>query len=305
MKNNKITVLFVLFYLIFAAFITPGNISAGELDLLQKKSFTVEPGKDFILVTDGGDVNLSTWNRNEVEIKIFGNKEAKKRFDFKFENDTDYVKVTGLKHKSSFFDWFSSVRLRYEIMVPQKFTADIKTAGGDIKIKNLNGDALVTTSGGDIKLKNINGDAEAKTSGGDIKVENVKGETVLKTSGGDINSENIEGDLTAKTSGGDIKLENIDGKINASTSGGDVSLVFTGENKGIELYTSGGDIYVEVPEDFSADINLKTVGGEISVGLENLKNIKTSRFSFTGKVGSAEYPLTAKTTGGDITVDKF
>ncbi len=305
MDKPKMIFISNLMMLLMLLFVVPRENVAGDLDLLHEKNFKIGQGKDFILTTDGGDVMVNTWGKNEVGVKIFGNSQAKKRFDFTFESDTGYVKVKGKKHRSSIFNWFSSIKLRYEIMVPRKFNVNLVTAGGDLKIKDLVGEAVLTTSGGDIKAANITGNVSAKTSGGDIRINGVKGEVSAKTSGGDIDCKNISGDLKLKTSGGDIDMKNIDAKVNAGTSGGDINLIFTGENRGIELYTSGGDIRIEVPEDFSADINLKTVGGDISVGLENVKDIKASKYSFTGKVGNGEEPLTAKTTGGDIIVEKF
>ncbi len=307
MRNTKISskVLTGLAIVLFFGFVTPQNIPASDLDLIKQKDFNVTSGGDFVLETEGGDVTVNSWEENRVEVKIFGNSKAKKKFTFSFESDGDFVKVTGKKHGSSIFNWFSSEKLRYEVLVPKEFDLDIRTAGGDVKIRDIKGGVVLTTSGGDIKVKSVQGSVEAKTSGGDIRINDAQGEISLKTSGGDINCYSVNGELIAKTSGGDIDLKDVSGKINSSTSGGDISLVYIGENEGIELYTSGGDIKISVPDDFSADINLKTVGGEIQVDLENLRDVQTSRFSFTASAGNPEYPLIAKTTGGDITIVAF
>jgi len=307
MNKNKITGFFITVAFVFVSlgFVTVRTVSASDLELIKEKVFSVEPGGDFVLDTEGGDVTVNSWDESKVGIKIFGNSKAKKRFTFSFENTGDYVKVTGKKHGSSIFNWFSTEKLRYEVLLPKEFNSNIRTAGGDVKIRELNGEIVITTSGGDIKVKSIQGSVEAKTAGGDIRVIDARGEISLKTSGGDINCSSVEGEVIAKTSGGDIDLKDVSGKVTSSTAGGDISLAYVGKNKGIELYTSGGDIKISVPDDFSADISLKTVGGEIQVDLENLNNVQTSRFSFSASVGNSTIPLIAKTTGGDITVVAF
>lgn len=280
--NRTLSALTVFIVLSLCGFMIPQNTAAGVLGLIKQKEFNVREGGKFLLETEGGDVTVNSWEENKLKVKITGNSEAKKNFTFSFENYTDYVKVTGEKHVKSLFGWFSSVELRYEVLIPKNFDLQIATAGGDIEIET------------------VRGTVNAKTSGGDIRINDIEGEVSLKTAGGDINCTSVRGDIIAKTSGGDIGLKDVTGKINSSTAGGDISVDYVGENKGIELYTGGGDIKISVPGNFSADINFKTIGGEIRVGLENLKNVQNSRFSFRATVGKSGNPLIAKTTGGDI-----
>ena len=239
--------------------------SDDDLQLIKEKSFNISPGKNLLVEISSGDVKVTYWDKEEVFVKILGDEDAMEKMNFTMEGNEDYVKVIG-KRKSSSSSWFSSMDVKVEIKVPAQFNLDISTAGGDIKC------------GG------ITGKAE------------------LNTSGGDVWADKFSGDLNASTSGGDIFLFCTDTKIVAETSGGDVNLDYEGENKGIDLSTSGGDIDIILSKDFAASMELSTSGGDVSCSL-NMSNVKKSSGSrLIGDLNGGGEKLLAHTSGGDITV---
>jgi hypothetical protein len=239
--------------------------SDDDLQLIKEKTFKISPGKNLLVDITSGDVKVTYWDKEEVSVKILGNENAMEKMDFTLEGNEEQIKVIGEK-KSSISSWFSSTNVDVEIKVPTQFNLDINTAGGDIKC------------GG------ITGKAE------------------LNTSGGDIWADKFSGNLVVSTSGGDIYLFCTDTKINAETSGGDVKLEYEGENKGIDLSTSGGDIEVKLFKDFKADIELSTSGGDVSCSL-NMNNVKKSSGSrLIGDLNGGGEKLLAHTSGGDINV---
>lgn len=306
----KIT-LKTLFYLLI---ILTGSLTAchietrsdfsGDLNTIQEKTFSIQPGKDLKVDASVGDVTITTWDKPEVYIKILGNKRAKDKIDLTFNNDENEVSVIA-KSENSFFNWFShGIQLRFEIKVPSEFNTNINTAGGDIQIGEIRGNNKLRTSGGDVRVKNSDGVLKISTSGGEINLDTNSGTMDVATSGGDIKARDFKGDLTASTSGGDIQLKGSDSKVYAETSGGDIFLEYTGENKGIHVETSGGDINMKLPSDFNASASMYTSGGEINCELtaNNAKKISSSRFEADLNSGGAE--LIAKTSGGDITIKK-
>src|SRR3989304_3621853 len=265
MKNIKISLLTLITLLLLSNYSYPGN-----LKVLHEKSYHIAPGKELKLETSTGDIMISSWDMDEVYIKVLGNEKAEDKMSFDFNANENVVEVIA-KKEGSFFNWFGSsgISLRFEIKVPKSFNNKVSTSGGDIKLAD------------------------------------VKGKTLLKTSGGDINAKSFDGDLYASTSGGDIKLKGTNSKIEAETSGGDISLEYWGVNKGIDLSTSGGDIYIKVPTDFSAKVKLTTSGGDISteIGVNNVK--KMSSHKLEGELNKGGSPLNATTPGGDIVVSKM
>lgn len=308
MKNFTLkTILF--FTILLTSSLTACHIEGrseynGDLQTLQEKTFSIQPGKNLKVEASSGDVTVTSWDKSEVYIKILGNDRAKDKMEFNFNNNDDEVSVTA-KREGSFFNWFSSgVKLRFEIKVPSEFNTNINTSGGDIMTGEIKGNSMLKTSGGDIWVRNTDGVLKISTSGGEINLESNSGDMEVSTSGGDIKARNFKGNISATTSGGDIMMKGSDSKIYAETSGGDVVLEYTGENKGIDVETSGGNIQIKLPADFNASAKMYTSGGEIDCELtaNNAHKISTTSFDADLNKGGAE--LIAKTSGGDISVKK-
>jgi len=275
-----------------------------NLDEIAVKTFKTSPGKNFELKASFGDVYITTSEDPVVKVKILGNKEAVKKVRFDYENSDDGVKVIAeKKDKWNIFDSWNHMRLKFEITLPSKYNAEVSSSGGDLYLKDLNGDINFHTSGGDVEVRNAEGSLNVKTSGGDINIKNFNGDTKLGTSGGDITALFTSGNLYASTSGGDIKLEAESGKIHASTSGGEIGLKYKGENQGIDLYSSGGDISVRLPEDFSANAKLNTSGGSVNCRFKTFDVQEMSSHKLVGKFNKGGAPFIVKTSGGDIDVN--
>jgi DUF4097 and DUF4098 domain-containing protein YvlB len=311
MKNLRTGIILLINLLLVSTTAYPGcrydgDIFHSDLKILHEKTFHISSGKELKLDASVGDVMITTWNKDEVYIKVLGNEKAEDKMTFDFNANDDVVEVIAQK-ESWFSGWFGSsgISLRFEIKVPERFNNKVSTSGGDIKLADVIGANYLKTSGGDLRIRNTVGELKASTSGGDIILDGNKGNLSVSTSGGDINAKDFDGDLYASTSGGDVKLKGTNSKVDAETSGGDIYLEYWGKNKGIDLSTSGGDIYIKVPVDFSALVRLATSGGDISteIGVNNVK--KMSSHKLEGELGNGGSPLHATTSGGDIVVSKL
>ena len=292
----------ILGSILVITFLMNTNLFAKEYKLILKKHFNISSGKLLELKTDAGNVILKTWDKEEISIKILGNKKAKKKFKFTF-NETDFgLSVIGERKGSSFFNWFNNIRLKYEIMIPKKFNLKLKTAGGDIVLNDCEGEFDMKISGGDIDVQNSLGTLDCSTSGGDISVEDFDGDCNVSTSGGDIQIEFVDGNVTASTSGGDINISSESGKVKAATSGGNIEVQYRGNNFGISLATSGGDINLKIPSNFSANVELKTSGGKVYNNFSQSRAEKVTKRKFTGVYNSGGEDIICKTSGGDVTV---
>jgi DUF4097 and DUF4098 domain-containing protein YvlB len=239
----------------------------GDYEVILEKRFPISPGNDLKIKVNGGDVIVTMWDKPEVYFKISGNENAKEKLDFKFSGNNSYVELIA-DSKGSFFNWLNSVSLKVEVKVPRQFNTNLRTSGGDIKL------------------------------GG------VEGNHELKTSGGDIICEKFAGTLDASTSGGDVTLTGSNSPIIAHTSGGDIKLDYSGENMGIDLSTSGGDIFVKLPADFNAAMELSTSGGDVSCNLTLNNATKLSENKLVADLNNGGNDFIAHTSGGDIDVRK-
>lgn len=277
--------------LTIVSFLFYSNIFGADVDrlgVIHEKTFKVKDGQRLELYASMGDVKISTWDKDELYVKVSGSSKVEKKFEFTFEETSYGVKIEAKREGGGGwfnFNWFSSGNdLMFEISLPKKFVVKAKTSGGDMRVRDLSGEVDLNTSGGDIDLLNYKGDGQLHTSGGDIKCEN---------SGGN---------LEVSTSGGEINLKSTNGKIDAGTSGGDIILDYSGNNEGVELHTSGGDIRVYVPKDFKANVYCKTSGGDVDVYFDKQRSetIKSNRYE--GEFNSGGNRLECTTSGGDIVI---
>lgn len=273
-----------------------------EGNILIEKEYTVGPNDNLSVKVSVADIQLKSWDKEEVNIKIIGSESVNDYFKFDFSYVDGSVNLVSEK-KEDWGSWGSIKNYSIKIYVPSKFNIDVKTSGGDIEAKMIKGNIQFYTSGGDLELKSLKGELVVKTSGGDIELKDFEGNSEVKTSGGDIEAKGIDGSIVAKTSGGDIEINAKDGKVIAGTSGGDIGLKFSGNNLGVELYTSGGSINVQLSEDFSADVLLKTSGGSIKNKFNNSRASVITKNKFEGKFNNGGAEFTAKTSGGSIYIN--
>jgi DUF4097 and DUF4098 domain-containing protein YvlB len=170
--------------------------------------------------------------------------------------------------------------VNFDVKVPEKFDVKAATTGGDILLRQVEGEVAVNTAGGDITAEAVSGNLKGNTAGGDITGHNLSGTVslstaggdvklsyglvgpfTLKTSGGDIEIQAIHGNVDGSTSGGDMEAHDVTGNVNLRTSGGDITLVDV-HGTSHDVSTSGGDIDVR---DVSGDVRAKTSGGNLSV----------------------------------------
>ena len=303
MKSTALAVAVLIYLSLTSCLIAGGNIvKEGRIYKAEVvNEFEVGAGGKLELAGITGDVWVDSWNENKIEIvqkmviDVYTMEEAERIYDLnilQFEEKgktiTAYIR-NGRR---------GNLSVTYYITLPQKFTADISTSGGDFNIQNLNGDYYFKTSGGDIEINSCQGEIECSTSGGDLELFDIKGKLYANTSGGDIVCARCSDQIELKTSGGEIELRELQGKIYAKTSGGDIEAIqINGE---LEVKTSGGEIVLEYITS-SKLIDANTSGGDIEVqNIDGNLYLKTSGGDICAQAIKGN--LEAKTSGGDIEI---
>lgn len=279
------------------------NSTDEKLKIMHDKTFSLLPGSNLILDASSGDVVISSWDKNEANIKILGNDPAKEKVDIIFKESKDGIKVQA-KYGWALSNIFKKILLKFEVKVPHEFNVDASAAGGEIKLQDIRGKINAKTTGGQIDLVKLSGRITASTSGGDILFNELTGNIEIETSGGDIKGKQFSGNLKVSASGGDISLAGMDSKIQGSTSGGDIVLDYKGKNQAIELSTLGGDIIVTLPADFNASADLSALGGSVTCDFKGINAVKISSSKFEADINNGGNPLKLKTSGGEIVVKK-
>ena len=285
------------------------------------QNYAVDGAGTLTVDTDFGSVRVESGSSDEVDVEVVkrrtGISENSARDAFgdievdisRRENDVD-IRIERDRRFGS-----NDVSVDIQVKVPESYSLDLKTSGGDIDVGDLRGDVVARTSGGDVNVGNVTGavirvhtsggdvtvkggarETKVATSGGDIKILDARGAVDASTSGGDVTIGNAAGEVSAKTSGGDITIGSTDGEVTVRTSGGDIEIDQAGGNT--EATTSGGDIRIGHT---TGEVKAKTSGGDISIERAGGEvDVHTSGGDVT--IDSADGSLKVGTSGGDITI---
>lgn len=227
-----------------------------------RKSVPVGSATRLVLSVDVGSVQVEPGSGQSVDVDVYfhgipSSQELDRlRRDYRLdvsEQGSDIYVDGGFRNGSEpmfgfwrlLFGWPREVE--YRVTVPQKFSAAVKTSGGPITVRDLQGTVAAHTSGGPIRVEGVTGDVDVSTSGGPISLERDSGR------------------VRAHTSGGGIMIRDLTGSVDASTSGGGVVASLAGQPKqDCRLYTSGGGISVTLRKDIRVDLDASTSGGNVS-----------------------------------------
>jgi len=149
--------------------------------------------------------------------------------------------------------------LQFRVTVPERFSVDVETQGGDVTVGALLvGEARLTTAGGDVRVASIAGPLRVETAGGNISLGKTEGRVDARTAGGAIRVTDITGDASLETSGGEISTGRVTGALQAETAGGDV--VIGGASGQVVAQTAGGQILIGPT---GSSVRAETAGGSI------------------------------------------
>jgi DUF4097 and DUF4098 domain-containing protein YvlB len=292
-----------------------GAASAQADQDVTTRAFSVKAGGKLVMNVDRGSIHITTSDSDKVDITItrelkhVSTSEAKKVFEqhrIELSSTDNEVKIEALNPQKTraFKNAFNRLHVDYTVAIPARFDVDVRTAGGNIEVADLEGKAAVRTSGGDLKLAVIKGPVKAHTSGGNITLTRSEGDADVSTSGGNLRLGQIEGSVVAHTSGGQITLEKAKGSVKASSSGGDIRV--QDAHGPVTARTSGGNVSAQLNTQPTADCSLKTSGGDVEVVLAANLAFDLVAHTSGGRVNSA-FPgtsnkdktrLTARINGG-------
>jgi DUF4097 and DUF4098 domain-containing protein YvlB len=331
MKANSIILLTAV-----SCFILFTGVLYADIEDTINRTFDVGPGGTLTVQSDFGSITVNTHSRNTVDVEIIREVDAASEkaaqkiledLDIQFEKRNDDVTIIAdyKKEGSRLFDSGNRrIKMKFEILVPERYNVDLKTAGGSISVSDLEGTAIAATSGGSLKFGNIEGPVTGKTSGGSITLDGCVGDADIKTSGGSINIGDVDGDVdahtsggsinithakgtvVAKTSGGSINVQEVMGSIDAGTSGGSVTAHISQQPESdCRLTTSGGSVNIYLASDIRANIDAKTSGGRVKTAFPVTVQGELKKNELQAELNGGGPQLYLRTSGGNVNINKL
>ena len=135
---------------------------------------------------------------------------------------------------------------------------DLQVSSGDIKVKQIEGNMMVSASSGDINITELNGTGCVKVSSGDIRIGVAQAQENLtfSASSGSINIEELNGTGCVKTSSGALKV--ILGKVKGA----------------IEIHSTSGSLSLGIPKNLNATLKASIGSGVFHKNFDS-KLVKT------------------------------
>ena len=205
---------------------------------------------------------------------------------------TGRVEVTGIKHGNS--DYFDRI----------KATVEESSRGITVCVLNDDADSYCDANGSHTHSR---GDRDWHDVSMNFEVAvpaNV--EVSAGSVSGDVDITGAHGDVSASTVSGDIKLTGLHASsVQANSVSGDVNVrvdELTGTGA-FSFHSVSGDVTLEVPRDFGADLTMSTVSGDINSDFPiTLGNGRMSRRSLSARIGAGGRRLDVSTVSGDLTL---
>ena len=155
----------------------------------------------------------------------------------------------------------------FQISVPRRQNIRIRSAGGKIDLRDVEGTFTGNTGGGEIILSQLRGTATLTTGGGAITVTDSRLEGAVSTGGGAVQFRNVSGGIRGNGNTGNFGSERGgtvestgSGVLVSHTAGGDIDI--PSAPGGADVRTGGGTIRVGPARGF---VHARTGGGAITI----------------------------------------
>jgi DUF4097 and DUF4098 domain-containing protein YvlB len=121
---------------------------------------------------------------------------------------------------------------------------------------------------------------------------------------GDIDISGANGDVEASTVSGDLRLDRLRASsVRGNTVSGDIEVhvdAFTGRGD-LSFHSVSGDVVLELPRDFGADLSMSTVSGDMNSDFPvTLGNGRMSHRRIEARIGGGGRRLDVNTVSGDL-----
>lgn len=287
------------------------TFAATEIEGNLDKTFAVTSGGNLVLQADRGSIQVATDANNQVHIQVFrkvkgGTKaradELLADHEVTMQQDGNTVSVVAKTKSKLSWSWHTGqayLDVRYVLSIPRQFNVELKTAGGDIHVGDLDGKAIASTTSGSVRFGLVTGNLEARDAGGDISVNHAGGTATAHTTSGSITLHDAKGKIDASNAGGNIRIEQAGAEVVASTTSG--SIILGSVAGDVQVRNSGGDVRID---SVGGDIVAHTTSGSIRVGDAKGKTADLRNSGGNIELGAAEGAVTVQTTSGSINVPR-
>lgn len=275
-------------------------------------NFDAKPGVHLTVETRNGQVSVTGWDRNTVEVdgeKFASTPERLKdiRIDARADSPDSVTLRTSMPD-----GWFGGGGARFTVRVPRQAVLDrVTTSNASITVDTIDGDARLHTSNGSVRTMHTHGSLIAETSNSAIEIRDHNGNVEAHSSNGHIDAEAENGTFRAETSNSSIeaRLTHPDPSmpVKLDSSNGHIKLRLEGDKlPEVKADTSNSSIEVKLPEHASARLNADTSNSSITSDFEMTMppGSTRSKHHLEGTIGGGGPEIRLHSSNGSIRILK-
>jgi DUF4097 and DUF4098 domain-containing protein YvlB len=272
------------------------TIGASEYSVREEKKFAVSGQATLALSTFDGSIEVRGWDRNEVMVEV-----EKVGPD---QKTVDRIQVKAAQEGNA-------ITIDVPKPSPLETTGMRRTPSANLVVSAPLKTAVVARSGdGSITIRRVNGEIDLNTEDGSIQVEEVAGALIARTGDGHVYARKMDGQVDVHTGDGTIGLDGVLTGVKAETRDGAVEVTArpgSRTDSAWDVTTGDGDVRVEVPQGFGAEVDARSGDGRVRVdsitdAAGATKDERDDRDAVTGKLGGGGKAMRLRTSSGSITV---
>lgn len=301
LKKYLIIVGVLLGILILIGGVSRMNINKEEY----RQNFAVEPGTVLRVFNKNGDIDVSGWECDFIEVVAIKKINWLTRLlkEPKVEVETGEEIVVRTLYSSAICQ---AIPVQYRITVPKGvLVTHVESSTGKIYVADVSGDLNAITSTGEIRINQVIGLVKAMTSTGKVSVADVSGDLDAKTSAGEIQIHKVNGFVKAVTSCGKINITEVGGLFGARTNSGAISVEVPAFYENLEIRSSNGNITAFISPKVTARLEVRTSSGKIDYTGLPLTVSQSSKTQLMGKFGEGGGLIKINTSNGSINLKKL
>lgn len=231
------------------------NLNTEGMTSTETRKFEVSGQPEIVLDTFDGNIEVHSWDRNEVEVEVEKRAMEQSLMDeiqISAQQDGNRIvfKVTGPDRRSHGIIIGSHVSpsARLRVAIPRSSNLQAKSGDGSISVEDISGTVGLDTQDGSVRAVRLAGAIRVRSGDGAIRMEKIEGSLDLETVDGRIELDAKPTVLRTKTGDGSIRLQ-----IAPETA----------MTEDWEVTSGDGSITLTLPSSFNAQLDAETGDGSV------------------------------------------
>jgi DUF4097 and DUF4098 domain-containing protein YvlB len=187
--------------------------------------------------------------------------------------------------------WISGRSVRLHATIPVGTAVELAGGSIDLHLDVEVGELVVKTASGDVGFLTAHS-LDVKTASGHVRGDRIIEDARIRSASGDAYIDSVDGSLSASLVSGDVRVGTVTGDLRVNSASGDVDVEhFLGSEVGLKSVS--GELSIGLPTGIRLDANVTTLSGEVHLPGHRAEGSAGER---------RKVRLDAKTVSGDIRI---